>query len=53
MATGALTAGELDVGARVDSNTVVLVLADSVGDGDGVRLGDVEAVSVLATVVIT
>ena len=30
-----------------------LVLADGVGGGDGVGLGDVEAVSVLATVVIT
>lgn len=53
VATGALTSGELDVGTRVDSNTVVLVLANSVGDGDGVGFRDVEAVSVLATVVIT
>lgn len=53
MAARAFTAGELDVGARVDSNAVILVLADSIGDGNGVGGRNIEAVSVLATIVVT
>lgn len=52
MAARACTTGELDVGARVDSNAVILVLADGVRDSNGIRLRNVKAVSVLATVVI-
>lgn len=53
MATGAGTAGELDVLARVDGDAVVLVLDRGTGDVHAVALADVKGVGVVAAVVIT
>lgn len=47
---GAGAANEVDVGARVDGEAVVLVLDVGVGDGDAVGAADVESVSVVASV---
>ena len=53
VATGARTARELDVLARVDGDAVVLVLDSGTGDVHAVALADVECVGVVAAVVIT
>lgn len=50
MATGAGTADEVDVSARVDSKAVVLVLDVGVGDGDAGGAADIEGVSVVAAI---
>ena len=47
---GAGAANEVDVGARVDGEAVVLVLDVGVGDGDAAGAADVESVSVVASV---
>lgn len=52
MATRARTARELDVLARVDGDTVVLVLDGGAADVDAVGLADVESVGVVAAVVV-
>lgn len=51
MAAGAVAAGEDDAGARVDCDTVVLVVDFCVGDGHTRRAADVEAVGIGAQVV--
>lgn len=48
MATGAVAAGEGDVSAAVDGEAVVLVVDGSAGDGDVLRVTDVESVGVVA-----
>ena len=53
VATGARTARELDVLARVDGDAVVLVLDSGTGDVHTIALADVEGVGVVAAVVIT
>lgn len=53
MSTGAGTTREVDVLTRVNGNTVVLVLDHGAGDGDVGGLADIEAVGVVAAVVIT
>lgn len=52
VATRAGTARELDVLARVDGDTIVLVLDGGAADVDTVRLADVERVGVVAAVVV-
>jgi hypothetical protein len=44
---------ELDVGARVDGEAVVLVLDVGVGDGDAVRVANVESIGVVSTLSVT
>lgn len=44
------SAGERDAGSGVDGEAVVLVLADSVGDGDVRGRSDIEAVSVVSSI---
>ena len=50
VATRAGTTNEVDVGARVNGQAVILVLDVGVGDGDASGAADVESVSVVATV---
>lgn len=53
MTTAAVSAGEGDVGARVDGKAIILVLDDSTRDVDSGRGANVEGVGVVATEGIT
>lgn len=48
MATGAVATGEGDVSAAVDGEAVVLVVDGGAGDGDVLRVTDIESVGVVA-----
>lgn len=53
VATGAVTASESDVVTAVDGKAVVLVVHGSAGDGDVLRVTDIESVGVVAALGVT
>lgn len=53
VATGAVTASESDVVTAVDGKAVVLVVDGSAGDGDVLRVTDIESVGVVAALRVT
>jgi hypothetical protein len=53
VAAGAVAAGESDVSAGVDGEAVVLVVDGGAGDGDVLRVTDVESVGVVAALRVT
>ena len=53
VAARAVTAGESDVGAGVNGEAVVLVVDGGAGDGDVLRVTDIESVSVVASLRVT
>jgi hypothetical protein len=48
VAAGAVAAGESDIGTAVNSQAVVLVINSGAGDGDVLRVANVEGVGVVA-----
>jgi len=53
VATGAVAAGEGDVSTAVDGKAVVLVVDGGAGDGDVLRVTDIEGVGVVAALGVT
>jgi hypothetical protein len=53
VATGAVSAGESDVSTAVDGKAVVLVVDGGAGDGDVLRVTDIESVGVVAALGVT
>jgi hypothetical protein len=53
VATGAVSTGEGDVGTAVHGEAVVLVVNGSAGDGDVLRITDIESVGVVAALGVT
>lgn len=53
VATGAVTASESDVVTAVDGKAVVLVVDGSAGDGDVLRVTNIESVGVVAALGVT
>lgn len=49
MATRAVAAGESDISATVDGEAVVLVVDGGAGDGDVLRVTNIESVGVVAS----